>query len=164
MKMMIMNSFFLNPRMIQELELTDEQVSRLEKMKVTHMKKMIDMKADKQKMMIDLKMMMKETDMNVTGIETLLQKVANKKVQMQVSKLKAYQEAKSVLTVAQKTKVDDFCSGKYFMNRRKSMKSNKMKRNKGKVSSEGPSNWLGFFDEEAAQTDNEQVKEVEIKE
>jgi predicted transcriptional regulator len=103
---MLMKSFFLIPPVVEALGLTNEQIAKLEKLRDDNAKKIIDMQADISKNSIDLTSLMKGPNLNISAIQVLMQKIADKKVQMQIAKLKAFEQAKSVLTAEQKAKLD----------------------------------------------------------
>lgn len=104
----IITSFFLHPMMIELLDLSEEQLVKLEKMQVSHSKKMIDSRAELAKMRIDLKVLMRDVDMDLSAIESKMQQIANKKVQMKMAALKSFQKAQTVLTAEQKAKLKEF--------------------------------------------------------
>ncbi|MCD4783642.1 MAG: Spy/CpxP family protein refolding chaperone [Candidatus Eremiobacteraeota bacterium] len=111
-KLKMAGSFFLLPMLQKELNLNDKQVEKLENMKADHTKKMIDKRADIAKAKVDLRLLMKKFNQDIPSIQRILQKISNLQVAMRVDKLKAFQQAKSVLTSAQKTKLEQYWKGK----------------------------------------------------
>lgn len=110
-KSQIAGSFFLLPMVQKELNLNDKQVEKLEKMKADYAKKMIDKRANIAKAKVDLGLLMNKFNQDIPSIQRILQNMSNMKVAMRVNRLKAFEQAKSVLTSAQKTKLEQFWKG-----------------------------------------------------
>jgi Spy/CpxP family protein refolding chaperone len=102
----IINSFLLNPMIIQDLGLTPQQIDKLEMLKAERAKEDIDTGAEIAKLQIDIKMMMMKIDFDLNAIQAKIQKVSSLHTNMIMSGLKGFQQAKAVLTPEQKVKLE----------------------------------------------------------
>jgi len=134
MKRGLKRSFFLMHALKAKLNLTDAQVDKLAGMKADYAKKMIDRRATVAKLRVDLKMQTRKMNMDIPAVEKTMRKISDQQLAMKIDSLKAFENAKSVLTAAQKAKLQQLWDGKYH----KKMKMHKYKTKK-KMKSENPS-------------------------
>jgi Spy/CpxP family protein refolding chaperone len=104
MKMMMMKSFLLC--LSNELKLTDQQIKKLEDLKLNTEKKMIDQHAEIMKAELDLQQISKDLDINIPLFEAKLKQISNSRIQQQISELTAFQQAVSILTPEQKARLE----------------------------------------------------------
>jgi Spy/CpxP family protein refolding chaperone len=88
-----------------DLGLTDKQIEALKDIKVGAMKSEIKMGADLKIAELELKSLMEDEKSTLKDIETKLRAVEKLKVDMKISHLKAFKEAKALLTPEQKEKM-----------------------------------------------------------
>jgi len=112
MKIKIMTSFFLDPMTGEYLGITDEQTAKLEKIKADHGKKMIDYRAEIQKLRIDMHTLMLDSNIDIAAARALLQKISSIETSMKVEGLSAFNNARSILTADQKAKLEKLWKGK----------------------------------------------------
>ncbi len=113
LKKQLMGSYFLLPVLQKKLNLTDAQIDKLEQMKADNQKKMIDKRAEIQKLNVDLKMATRNMNMDMAKVETILRKISGIQTEMKIARLKCFDQAKSVLTAEQKTTLQDMWNGKF---------------------------------------------------
>ena len=89
----------------EKLELTDKQVKVLKSIKMDFQKNKIRMEADLQIAMLDLKALMSDEEASLKKIESNMRNVEKLKTDMKLSHLKAFKEAKELLTEEQKEKM-----------------------------------------------------------
>jgi len=156
----IAGSFFLLPMIQKELNLNDKQVEKLEKMRADYAKKMIDKRADIAKARVDMSLLMSKFNQDIPSIERIMQKISNMQVSMRVDRLKAFEQAKSVLTPDQKTKLEQFWKGeKCPSTRMKQRKQEVQMRKRSENTPEESSKSLSWFEYE--EIDEEEIEQVE---
>ncbi len=114
-RMRMMGSCFLTPMMVQELNLTDAQISKLEKIRAAHQKKMIDLRAQMAKLNVDLRLMMSNLNFDTKAVESKMRAISDMRLKMQIERLNTFKEALSVLNKTQKDKLQKMWDGRYFM-------------------------------------------------
>lgn len=113
LKKQLMNSYFLLPVLQKKLNLTDAQIDKLEQMKADNQKKMIDKRAEVQKLNVDLRMAMRNMNMDMAKVEGIVRKISGIQTDMKLTRLKSFEQAKSVLTAEQKATLQDMWDGKF---------------------------------------------------
>ena len=88
-----------------DLGLTDKQVEALKGMKMGAMKSEIKMGSDLKIAELELKSLMEDEKSTLKDIETKLRAVEKLKVDMKIAHIKAFREAKALLTPEQKEKM-----------------------------------------------------------
>ncbi len=88
-----------------ELGLTDKQIESLKSMKMDFMKTKIKMGADLQIAQLELKALMGDDKASLKDIEAKLRAVEKMKTDMKITHLKAFRDAKALLTPEQKEKM-----------------------------------------------------------
>jgi len=88
-----------------ELGLTDKQIESLKSMKMDFMKTKIKMGADLQIAQLELKALMGDDKVSLKDIEAKLRAVEKMKTDMKITHLKAFRDAKALLTPEQKEKM-----------------------------------------------------------
>jgi len=88
-----------------KLGLIDKQIESLKSMKMDFMKTKIKMEADLQITHLDLKALMSDDKASLKDIEAKLRAVEKMKTDMKITHLKAFRDAKALLTPEQKEKM-----------------------------------------------------------
>lgn len=98
-----MREFFLCCK--KELELTDEQVKSLKSIKMDFLRSKLKKEADLKITQMELEALMDEDEASLNEIESKLRSVEKLKTDMKISHIKAFREAKALLTPEQKEKM-----------------------------------------------------------
>lgn len=88
--------------MMKELDLSQEQQDKINEILTLHRKDMIKKNADLEIAMVEMQNLMREDDLDMGAIKERLQEIANLEAEMKYSQIKAWADAKSVLTDEQK--------------------------------------------------------------
>ncbi|MCD6595310.1 Spy/CpxP family protein refolding chaperone [bacterium] len=94
-------------RFADEIDLTDDQIDQIKKIRDVNAKKVIDIKADKGKTEIDLRNLMQDSNAKSSDIEKVAQKVMNKENEMKTLQLKAMLQIRDVLTPVQREQLKE---------------------------------------------------------
>lgn len=98
--------FFGDPeRMKKDLNLTDEQVARIEGINKEHRKKMLDYKEKLAPREIQLKKLLLEDTVDMARVRTLLKEIGDLRVELQALRIEHRLDIEKVLTPDQKTKM-----------------------------------------------------------
>ncbi len=87
---------------VKELNLTDKQKDELSKIRSEHQKKIIDFKADLQKLRIDLKDEMKKTNLDESKILSISSKISDLQAKIKESRMKMWLDSYKLLDDKQK--------------------------------------------------------------
>jgi Spy/CpxP family protein refolding chaperone len=90
----------------EELELTDQQVDQIETMRTEHQLAMIDRRAELQKAELRLRKLMQEGDAPERDVNAAIDEVARLRADMQKARYQQHQQMLSVLTDAQRDKLE----------------------------------------------------------
>ena len=93
----------------KELELTDKQVKDLESIKMDFLKGSFKAEADLKIAQLELKRVMHDESASLKDIEAKLNSVAKLKTDMKLSHIKAFRQAKALLTPEQVDKLKKMC-------------------------------------------------------
>lgn len=93
---------FKQDKVIDKLNLSDEQSNKISDLRTKHQKSMVDMKADMQKAMIDLKEVRKSNDLNRSKLVSATEKVSNIRNKMALEKANHQMDIFELLDADQK--------------------------------------------------------------
>lgn len=92
---------FRNPKVVQELGLTQDQVQKLEDLRYQNQKQMVDVRRDLQLKMLDIRREMEKADPNPQVLDRLVDEAAAIRARQQKARIHHLLDVKKVLTPEQ---------------------------------------------------------------
>lgn len=93
-------------RMAKFLDLTDEQKTKVEDMRLNHQREMLPLRSELQGLRTELKLAETAETYNAAKAESLVKKMGELHTKMHLQRLKNHQEMRSLLTTEQRKKFD----------------------------------------------------------
>ncbi len=101
----------LNPQAIEELELTDDQVNKLEDLQSAHEKEMLDAKQNIERARLNLKELMKDDDPSESKIKAKIREIGSLRTDMQLTQVDVFFAVRNILTDEQAEKLQSLRHG-----------------------------------------------------
>ncbi len=95
------SGMFLSPQAIQELALTDEQISKIKDLKDTRMDKTLEIRQKMEKSRLELAKLTDDNEPNQTKIETKIREIGNLKTEMELERINFFFQVRKLLTPEQ---------------------------------------------------------------